>query len=91
MDEWTRAETGVGAAIAAGNQLLNGIWALLVIAAIIIIVIRVVVFGKAEKNGDKINQCPCDNIQIIAKRIRTSPIRLVKAVIMPAAKDLLFW
>ncbi len=34
MDEWTRADTGVGAAIAAGNHLEKGIWALFVIAAI---------------------------------------------------------
>lgn len=33
VDECTNAETGVGAAIAAGSQLENGIWALLVIAA----------------------------------------------------------
>jgi hypothetical protein len=33
VDEWTSADTGVGAAIAAGNQLENGIWALFVIAA----------------------------------------------------------
>ena len=33
VEEWTRAETGVGAAIAAGNQALKGIWALLVEAA----------------------------------------------------------
>jgi len=33
VEEWTRAETGVGAAMAAGSQLENGIWALLVIAA----------------------------------------------------------
>lgn len=33
VEEWTRAETGVGAAIAAGSHLENGIWALLVIAA----------------------------------------------------------
>jgi hypothetical protein len=33
VEEWTEAETGVGAAIAAGNQEENGIWALLVIAA----------------------------------------------------------
>ena len=33
MDEWTKEETGVGAAMAAGNQALNGIWALLVQAA----------------------------------------------------------
>lgn len=34
VDEWTRADTGVGAAIAAGSQLENGTWALFVIAAI---------------------------------------------------------
>jgi hypothetical protein len=33
VEEWTSAETGVGAAIAAGSQEENGIWALLVIAA----------------------------------------------------------
>ena len=36
VEEWTRAETGVGAAIAAGNQAENGIWALLVQAEIMI-------------------------------------------------------
>lgn len=41
VDECTRAETGVGAAIAAGNQAEKGICALLVQAAIIMIVIRV--------------------------------------------------
>lgn len=30
VDEWTNAETGVGAAIAAGNHALNGSWALFV-------------------------------------------------------------
>lgn len=35
VEEWTRAETGVGAAIAAGSQAEKGIWALLVIAATI--------------------------------------------------------
>jgi hypothetical protein len=33
VDEWTKADTGVGAAIAAGSQAENGIWALFVIAA----------------------------------------------------------
>lgn len=33
MEEWTSALTGVGAAIAAGSQLENGIWALFVIPA----------------------------------------------------------
>lgn len=36
VEEWTRALTGVGAAIAAGNHLEKGIWALFVIAATII-------------------------------------------------------
>ena len=33
VEEWTRAETGVGAAMAAGSHAEKGIWALLVIAA----------------------------------------------------------
>jgi len=36
VEECTRADTGVGAAIAAGNQLEKGICALLVMAATII-------------------------------------------------------
>lgn len=39
MEECTSADTGVGAAMAAGSQLENGSWALLVIAAIIIDII----------------------------------------------------
>lgn len=35
VEECTRADTGVGAAIAAGSQLINGNWALFVIAATI--------------------------------------------------------
>lgn len=34
VDEWTNEETGVGAAIAAGNQAEKGTWALLVKEAI---------------------------------------------------------
>lgn len=33
VEEWTRADTGVGAAMAAGSQAANGICALLVVAA----------------------------------------------------------
>lgn len=36
VEEWTREDTGVGAAIAAGSQEEKGSWALLVIPAIII-------------------------------------------------------
>ena len=35
VEEWTNADTGVGAAISAGNHAEKGIWALLVIAEII--------------------------------------------------------
>ena len=37
VEECTRAETGVGAAIAAGSQAEKGICALLVMAAIVIV------------------------------------------------------
>ena len=37
VEEWTKALTGVGAAIAAGSHLEKGIWALLVIAARLIL------------------------------------------------------
>lgn len=37
VEEWTKEETGVGAAIAAGSQAEKGIWALFVEAATIII------------------------------------------------------
>ena len=36
VEEWTSADTGVGAAMAAGSHAENGIWALLVQAEIII-------------------------------------------------------
>lgn len=36
VEEWTREDTGVGAAIAAGSQEEKGSWALLVIPAIVI-------------------------------------------------------
>lgn len=44
MDEWTRAETGVGAAMAAGSHDENGIWALFVMVARMIIGITILVF-----------------------------------------------
>lgn len=40
VEEWTSALTGVGAAMAAGSQGENGIWALFVIAAIKIAMVR---------------------------------------------------
>jgi len=85
VDECTKAETGVGAAIAAGNQLENGIWALLVIAAIIII--RAINESKSEAHIFIINQCPWFKAQPILSRSKQSPIRFVRAVIIPAPRD----
>lgn len=57
VDECTKAETGVGAAIAAGSQLEKGIWALLVIPATIIK--RAIVLLKGLFQNRKDSQCPC--------------------------------
>lgn len=86
VDEWTNAETGVGAAIAAGNHLEKGIWALLVIAA------RhknIIIHGLMEfAHTFIIFHWPLVSIHPIETRIKTSPIRFVKAVIIPAPRDL---
>jgi hypothetical protein len=89
VDEWTSAETGVGAAIAEGSHLENGIWALFVMAAIII--------SQVTNTSILwcilliISQWPLFLLIPMAVRINTSPIRLVRAVIIPAARDLGFW
>jgi len=44
VEECTKALTGVGAAIAAGNQALKGTWALFVIAAITIKILTQIIF-----------------------------------------------
>ena len=40
---------------------------------------------------EKIFQCPIFKVKAIEIKIKTSPIRLVKAVIMPAPRDLGLW
>lgn len=54
VDECTRADTGVGAAIAAGSQLEKGTWALLVHAASRILTIIIV--SSVECHMDTILQ-----------------------------------
>jgi len=88
VDEWTSAETGVGAAIAAGSHLEKGICALFVIAATRIIAVISMCVGSSHKWT--IVQWPCLRQSAIVMRMRTSPIRFVRAVIMPAARDLGF-
>jgi len=50
VDEWTSAETGVGAAIAAGSHAENGICALLVNAPIIINLVIIVLCRGSDQN-----------------------------------------
>ena len=91
VDEWTKAETGVGAAIAAGNHAEKGICALFVQAETTTITnnnhenfIVVLVINKNL-------QLPYTNIIEIDTSSPTSPNRLVKAVIIPALYDLFLW
>jgi len=78
----------VGAAIAAGSHLENGIWALLVIAATVMKLASQKDSFELQKNI--IFHCVL-RAQAIDTKISTSPTRLVRAVIIPAAKDLGFW
>ena len=85
MDEWTKAETGVGAAIAAGSHLEKGTWALLVQAANVILSI-IIVFEGEDQRIVIVQWFSFINHAILSK-IRASPIRLVRAVIIPALRD----
>lgn len=78
----------MGAAIAAGSHEEKGTWALLVIAANI----RSIATDVGSKRLIVRAFHWLENkIRPMESKIRTSPIRLVKAVIIPAARDLLFW
>lgn len=81
VEEWTSAETGVGAAIAAGSQLINGYCALFVVAAMISIMPVSVWVGHVH--GERGNQFVFSD-QAIVNKIKISPKRLVIAVIIAA-------
>ena len=89
VEEWTKDDTGVGAAIAAGNQAEKGIWALLVIAARVIATAVKLSAALLRSFDQTITfHLPKVNLKAIANRIRTSPTRLVRAVRSPALYDL---
>lgn len=90
VDECTRADTGVGAAIAAGSQEENGIWALFVIAANKIISPTNFWWSNQGKKASTV-QWPWDKDSLIAMRIRTSPIRFVRAVNIPDLRAFGVW
>lgn len=74
----------MGAAIAAGSHLEKGTWALFVMAARRRVNIMAVV---SVEGGENVSQCPCLIMRLMARSSMASPIRLVRAVIMPAASD----
>lgn len=88
VDEWTSAETGVGAAIAAGSHLENGIWALFVIAARERQAITQGLVGGVDK---MFVQWPWFRKRAIVIRRNASPIRFIRAVIMPAPRAVGVW
>lgn len=93
VDEWTSAETGVGAAMAAGSHEENGAWALLVKDAIrrksriadekseslVRDWLFTIELEPAKKNTDKHD------------RIKASPMRLVNLVTIPENRALGVW
>lgn len=87
VDEWTKAEIGVGAAIAIGNQAEKGNWALFDNAA------------SVNKNNVSVGNCifilkfQFEEIVIILidRRIKMSPTRFLRRVIVPEAADDEFW
>jgi len=87
VDEWTKEEIGVGAAIAAGNQFLKGNWALLV------------KLPKTKKNSKILGTKNIFSIKKLflsnraAKTIikKPSPNRLVRAVFILALQEEEFW
>ena len=91
VDEWTKADTGVGAAIAAGSQAEKGIWALLVIAARIIKVYSKFLLNNsvpAATQNAKFISPPILNQAILMSK-HTSPTRFLKTVSIPALLDFL--
>ena len=85
VDEWTRADTGVGAAMAAGSQAEKGIWALLVKAPNATAPTAHLERGLSLNKGC---QEPLRLTQAIATTIHTSPTRFLRAVRRAALADL---
>lgn len=89
VDECTRADTGVGAAMAAGSHAENGIWALLVMPAIVIV--KVTHVERWKSHILMIIQWPWSTIIPMEIKIVTSPIRFARIVSIPALSDFMFW
>jgi len=88
VEECTKAETGVGAAIAAGSQAQNGIWALFVILVSISSNINNLNLGVLFIILFQLPVIVSNDILII---IKLSPTRLERTVIIPALLEFWFW
>lgn len=88
VEEWTKDDTGVGAAIANGNHVANGTCALFVIAAIKIKK-EIIKFKYlfVNKKFHELNLI----INEIDIKIQISPKRFIKIVIKPEFILLIFW
>lgn len=87
MEEWTNAEIGVGAAIAAGSHEEKGNWALLEIAAIIRSIITILGYLSFIIKFQFIFII----IIPIVSKIAMSPNRFEKIVINPEDAEEKFW
>lgn len=87
VDEWTKAEIGVGADIAMGSHAENGNCALFVhlVNISIIIIIKGNDSFMLSSHIDLNNIIPMDN------KIKISPIRFLNNVIDPEPEEELFW
>jgi len=88
VEEWTNAEIGVGAAIAAGNQGENGKIALLVIKATVSNAEEQLKIPKSIKTEVLKFMYMTETIEIIKKQ---SPRRLIKTVNNPEKIEDSFW
>lgn len=87
VDEWTRAEIGVGAAIAIGSQAEKGNCALFEQAAIINIINTNILYSELRLNLQLEDRV----ISPMDRRIKMSPTRFLSSVIVPEAAEEKFW
>ncbi len=91
VEEWTRDETGVGAAMASGNHVQYGNMALLVMAAE-----RTAKDNRKDMEKDivvfkKTHEETSDSVMIPVKIIKMSPIRFLITVVRPLPEGFIDW
>ena len=89
VEEWTKADTGVGAAIAAGSQALKGNWALFVQAAVTSTPTNIQLGVIPQECAGIIDTLGRQNTPASVVKISASPTRFLIPVIRPELKALL--